>query len=138
SSPSSGSDPCCHYQTQRRSQMTTSPFGEGAFERLHQMATESTGLEDFGAEDYHEALHTLLDSYDREAQLTEYGVEYHTGALVGALCARLSSEAAWQQNPGHQDVVVEQPVLVTGVARTGTTALNRFLCSAPGHHGLDL
>ena len=121
--------------------MTTSsdtPFGAGAFERLHQMATGATGLDDFGDEDYHEALRVLLDSYDREAEFTPAGIEFHTMAVVTGLCARLFSQAGWLAHPGYKDVPVEQPLMITGIARTGTTALNRFLCAAPNHQGLDL
>ena len=48
------------------------------------------------------------------------------------------SEAGWQQFPGHADVPVERPIFVTGLPRTGTTALHRLLEEDPNHQGLEL
>lgn len=118
--------------------MTTTAFGTGTIEQLHEAATAGTGLDDFGDGSYLEALGVLVDSYAGEADLTQVGADYHFGALVGALCARLFSQAAWTQNPGYSEVNIERPVIITGVARTGTTALNRLLCAPPDHQGLDL
>jgi hypothetical protein len=58
--------------------------------------------------------------------------------LRGALVARLLSEAAWRQHPSHVDVTIERPVFVTGLPRTGTTALHRLLTADPSHQGLEL
>ena len=52
--------------------------------------------------------------------------------------ARLLSEASWKQHPGYQDVGVTAPIFVTGLPRTGTTALHRLLCGDPRHQGLEL
>lgn len=118
--------------------MTSTIFGAGAVDRLHETATSATGLDDFGDNTYLEALGVLVDSYAAEADFTPAGEEFHFGALVGALSARLFSQVGWAQNPGHKDVRIERPVIITGVARTGTTALNRLLCAPPEHQGLDL
>lgn len=118
--------------------MTTPKFGPGTIDQLHAAATSATGLDDFGDDGYLEALGVLVDSYRTEADFTAAGAESQFGALVGALCARLFSEAGWAQHPGHVDYRIEQPVIITGVARTGTTALNRLLCAPPEHQGLDL
>lgn len=58
--------------------------------------------------------------------------------LRDALMARLLSESAWQQHPGHADVAVRSPIFVTGLPRTGTTALHRLLCADPAHQGLEM
>ena len=55
-----------------------------------------------------------------------------------ALVARLVSEAAWKQYPQHADVAIERPIFVTGLPRTGTTALHRLLTADPRHQGLEL
>lgn len=118
--------------------MTSTAFGAGTIDQLHATATSLTGLDDFGDTTYLEALGVLVDSYAREADFNQAGADYHFGSLVGALTARLFSQAAWAQHPGHRDVRIERPVIITGVARTGTTALNRLLCAPPEHQGLDL
>ena len=58
--------------------------------------------------------------------------------LRGALAARLFSEAAWQANPGYAQVRIDRPVFVTGLPRTGTTALHRLLAADPAHQGLAM
>ncbi|HEU4363473.1 MAG TPA: sulfotransferase, partial [Mycobacterium sp.] len=107
---------------------------------LHAAATKLVGLEDFGVDDdnYREALGVLLDSYRTEADLTELGSKMNRFFLRGALVARLLSEAAWKQYPQHADIAIEQPVFVTGLPRTGTTALHRLLGADPAHQGLEM
>lgn len=110
----------------------------GTVEDLHASATKMTGLTDFGADDYTEALGVLLDSYARDEDLTPFGSKISRVFLRGALVARLLSEAAWQQHPGYADVAIERPIFVTGLPRTGTTALHRLLTADPGHQGLEM
>ena len=112
----------------------------GTVEDLHASAVKACGLEDFGSDDdnYKEALAVLLDSYQREADLTELGSKMSRFFLRNALVARLVSEAAWKQYPQHADVVIERPIFVTGLPRTGTTALHRLLAADPAHQGLEL
>ena len=47
----------------------------GTAEDLHASATKITGLADFGADDYRDGLAVLLESYARDAGLTELGSE---------------------------------------------------------------
>jgi hypothetical protein len=105
---------------------------------LHASATRLTGLDDFGDDDYRDGLSVLLDSYARESSLTPAGSKAHRSFLRGALVARLLSEAAWRQHPEHRTVTVERPVFVTGLPRTGTTALHRLLTADPAHQGPEL
>ena len=58
--------------------------------------------------------------------------------MRNALVARLVSEAAFKQYPQHADVTIERPIFVTGLPRTGTTALHRLLSADPRHQGLEL
>ncbi|BBY19386.1 sulfotransferase family protein [Mycolicibacterium litorale] len=112
----------------------------GTVEDLHASATKACGLDDFGTDDdnYREALGVLLDSYARDADLTEVGSKMSRFFLRNALVARLLSEAAWKQHPEHADVTIERPIFVTGLPRTGTTALHRLLTADPAHQGLEL
>jgi LPS sulfotransferase NodH len=54
------------------------------------------------------------------------------------LVARALSEAAFRQYPEHAKAAVERPIFVTGLPRTGTTALHRLLTADPGNQGLEL
>src|SRR5215217_386816 len=112
----------------------------GTVEDLHASATKACGLDDFGADDdnYREALGVLLDSYAREAGFTELGSKMSRFFVRNALVARLLSEAAWKQYPEHADVPIERPIFVTGLPRTGTTALHRLLTADPAHQGLEV
>lgn len=109
--------------------------GVGTVESLHASATKITGLADFGADDYLEGLSVLLESYAREAGLTDFGARVKRAGLRGALVARALSEAAFPQLP---DIPIERPIFVTGLPRTGTTALHRLLTEDPAHQGLEL
>ena len=112
----------------------------GTVDDLCVEAIEAAGHSDFGADDdnFREALGVLLDSYGGEADLTRLGATMTRHNLRSGLVARLLSEAAWKRYPAHVDVTVDRPIFVTGLPRTGTTALHRLLGADPAHQGLEL
>ena len=112
----------------------------GTVEDLKASAVKAVGLDDFGTDDdnYIEALSVLLDAYRDEADFTELGSKMSRFFLRNALIARLLSEASWKQYPQYADVPITAPIFVTGLPRTGTTALHRLLCGDPRHQGLEL
>ncbi|KAF0847066.1 sulfotransferase family protein [Nocardia caishijiensis] len=110
----------------------------GTVADLHASATKLTGLTEFGSDDYTEALGVLLDSYRDEAGLTELGSKMSRFFLRGTLIARALSEAAWAANPGFAETPVTRPIFVTGLPRTGTTALHRLLAADPANQGLEM
>jgi len=112
----------------------------GTVEDLHASAVKACGLDDFGSDDdnYLEALSVLLESFRRDADLTELGSKMNRFFIRNALVARLMSEAAWKQYPQHADVAIERPIFVTGLPRTGTTVIHRLLAADPRHQGLEL
>ncbi|MGW4122578.1 sulfotransferase family protein [Nocardia sp. NPDC004711] len=110
----------------------------GTVEDLHHSASKVCGLTDFGSDDYLEALGVLLESYQRDAGLTELGSKMSRYFLRGALVARALSEASWQANPAYTETQVTRPIFVTGLPRTGTTALHRLLAADPQHQALEM
>ena len=120
--------------------MTAPRTDPGTVEDLLASATKACGLDDFGSDDdnYREALGVLLESYRRDADLTEIGSKMNRFFVRNALVARLMSEAAWKQYPQHADVRIERPIFVTGLPRTGTTVLHRLMSADPRHQGLEL
>ncbi|MFE3261488.1 sulfotransferase family protein [Nocardia sp. NPDC059091] len=110
----------------------------GTVEDLHHSASKVSGLTDFGSDDYLEALGVLLESYQRDAGLTELGSKMSRYFLRGALVARALSEASWQANPAYTETQVTRPIFVTGLPRTGTTALHRLLAADPQHQALEM
>ena len=112
--------------------------GLGTVAELCAAAASLTGLDDFGADDFRDGLAVLLESYARDAGLTPRGVRVSRALVRGALTARLFSEAGCARHPEHAVVPVDRPVFVTGLPRTGTTALHRLLTADPAHQGLEL
>ena len=104
-------------------------------------ARDVTGLSDFGDfddDDAHEGLRVLLRSYDEDADLSPVGRQMAASAVVSALSTRLASEEGWKQNPEARDVAIKGPVVIVGLPRTGTTALQRMLCAVDSKQGLEL
>ncbi|GIE94390.1 sulfotransferase family protein [Paractinoplanes rishiriensis] len=116
--------------------MQTQRTDVGTVEDLHASATRLTGLDDFGDRDYLDGLSVLLSAYRQEACLTPTGSKITRQMVRSALVSRLLSEAAWRQYPA--DTPISRPIFVTGLPRTGTTALHRLLAADPGHQGLEL
>jgi hypothetical protein len=112
--------------------------GVGSAEDLHASAVRLTGLDDFGADEYQDGLAVLLESYARDADLTELGQRMCRNVLRGMLVARLFSEAAWRQHPQYTAVGIDKPIVITGLSRTGSTALHRLLAADPAHQGLEV
>jgi hypothetical protein len=110
----------------------------GTVEDLRASASRRTGLADFGPDDYTDGLAVLLDSLAADAGLTPLGAKAQRALLRGALAARLCSEAGWQANPTCAKVGIDRPVFITGLPRTGTTALQRLLMADPASQGLEM
>jgi len=110
----------------------------GTFDDLHAAARRMTGLDDFGCDDYHEPLRVLLDSFQSSAGLTGVGNTMERSFLRGALAARLISEDGFAKHPEHAEVAIERPIFVTGIQRSGTTALQRLLYADPSTQGLEM
>ncbi|MFC7449211.1 sulfotransferase family protein [Rhodococcus daqingensis] len=118
--------------------MTHDYDGIGSIEDLQQDARERAGYDDFGGDGYLEGLRVLLDSFEREADLTPQGKVIARKMITGALAGRLTSEAGFAKYPEHVDVPVERPIFVVGLTRTGSTALHRLLGADPAHQGAEM
>jgi len=116
--------------------VASSTTSVGTVEDLEASATRITTLTDFGGDEYREGLATLLRAYEEDEQLTELGRKVKRSELRGALVARLVSEVGFRQ-VAVDDAVIERPIFVTGLPRTGTTALHRLLAADPNHQGLE-
>ncbi|MGD1257203.1 sulfotransferase family protein [Mycobacterium seoulense] len=108
-----------------------------AFEPLHQAAAAATGLDDFGPPTYHEGLHQLLTALDQDGRVAGPRREALFGMLTGVLVRRLYTQEGWRRNPGYRDVRIERPLVITGIPRTGTTALHKLLALDPQFQGVE-
>jgi hypothetical protein len=96
-----------------------------------EQARAKARLLDFGDESFREPLRRLLASLRDEAKLNEGGVAMQHGRLVDSLATRLLAEDVIRRHPEILDEDLGAPVVIVGLARTGTTMLQRLLGSGP-------
>ncbi len=106
--------------------------------RLEAAARERTGRRDFGPDEYKPGLRMLLRSLDEDADLSPAGRQICAGLIVTALSGRLEAEASMAADPELRTAGIPAPIVILGLPRTGTTALQKMLCSDPRHQGLEL
>ena len=94
-------------------------------------AEETTGLSDFGGDDWREALDVLTDALVTEAALTEFGEVVAQADLVGSLTRRLQVVEHRRTHPELADAPIERPIFIVGQVRTGTTILFELLAQDP-------
>lgn len=103
---------------------------------LHEIAREQTGLEDFGDPVYLEGLRVLLGVYDGDCDLTPVGAIGAKYKLVHVLKQRLRAEQAFKEHPSILTRPIERPLVITGLIRTGSTALHYMMAQDPGRQAL--
>ena len=101
-------------------------------------ARESTGLQDFGDEDFIEALTILINALNTEAQLNDIGKFQVEMSINKGLENRLKIEHYISEHPDLLEQPIEKPVFISGLPRTGTTALHHMLNVDPANHTLRL
>jgi len=101
-------------------------------------SVEHTNLEDFGGDDFREGLELLTQSLTDEGDLTELGEEILRLRLRMLLTNRLRVEDTYRHHPAIADQVVEGPLVIIGLPRTGTTALSQLISADPQIRSLRL
>ncbi len=94
-------------------------------------AMDERGLSDFGPGDFRDGLDVLLDSLERDGDLDPAADQRVIGDFRRRLVNRLEVEAWYAAHPEIEDLTVRGPVDVTGLPRTGTTALANMLSLDP-------
>jgi len=105
---------------------------------LAEAREQAGGLADFGAPDFREGLGVLCETYERTADFDERGRRRNRRRLVGLLATRLRIEAAWRRHPEIREREVRAPLYLTGLPRTGTSALFNLLAADPAARPLLL
>jgi hypothetical protein len=100
-------------------------------------ARERAGLDDFGEEDFREALRRLLFSLRDEARLTSAGRLAQRARIVGLLINRLRTQSWLLHHPEILEERIDVGFVVGGFPRTGTTMLQRLLASDPDTTSLE-
>lgn len=110
-------------------------FGEW-LEPLHDIAMENTGLTDFGQDkSYLIGLRKLLEQQDHESDL-QIPIGYSL-KLIFVLEQRLKAEQRWKDNPEILKVNIERPLVITGMVRTGSTAMQHLAEGDPNRQHLQ-
>ena len=105
------------------------PFDEAA---ILADARATDGLGDFGAEGFREPLGMLLASF-ANAPLHALGVRLLRASVVWSLVSRLRAHYWFEAHPEIAGEVIEAPLVVVGMMRSGTTLMQRILASDPAH-----
>lgn len=109
----------------------------GALDQLHELAAGQIGSDDFGDSDYMMGLRVLLESMDYDPRFSERGRDIAWGSVLTTLCSRGHAVREMKQVAGLDKVPVSRPVVITGLHRTGTTALHKLLSVDPQFQGLQ-
>ena len=98
-------------------------------------AKRQTGFDDFGDLPFREGLEVLLETYDRNVKDPE-GRKRCRDRVIMQLATRLKCENAFRTIPEIADQKIVAPIFVTGLPRSGTSALLNLLVAAPENRGL--
>lgn len=103
---------------------------------LEDGARAATGLDDFGSSYYREGLERTVAALNTEAELNDLGRVMQHATISNALIQRLKIVETYKQHPEIADEVVDGPVVVLGLPRTGTTALSQLVSADPQFRSL--
>jgi hypothetical protein len=98
-------------------------------------AMEQTGFDDFGEMPYREGLDALLATYDDNIE-DPAGRKRCRDRVVYQLATRLKCENAFKTIPEIHQQEIRAPIFVTGLPRSGTSALLNLLERAPENRGI--
>jgi hypothetical protein len=100
-------------------------------------AAAATGLR-YHDRQFAEPLRRFVESVDAEANLSDQGLAGFTQDISRLLSNRLLIDAAIAARPEILDEDVRDPIVITGLPRTGTTKLQKVLAASPGYQWLPL
>jgi len=106
-------------------------------EMLLEEARTATGLDDFGDPSFRAGLRVLLEALDEDDKLSGLGRMIFRGQLVKVLATRLRVEQRINDDPLVLDSEVSRPVFITGLVRTGSTALHYLMGQNPDMQKLE-
>lgn len=101
-------------------------------------ARRETGLSDFGDDPFAEALAKLCECAVTELEFTDMGALSFQSTIVRFLVNRLRLQKDLKDHPEILEEDVDDPLVVLGMPRTGTTKLQRMLSADPHNQRLEL
>ncbi len=108
-----------------------------AVDQLHELVAQQLGTHDFGPDDYLPGLKVLLMSMDYDPHFSERGRRIAWGRLFSGLFGRAHAIKSMAENSGFDRHAITRPIVITGIPRTGTTALHKLLAADPQFQGLQ-
>jgi len=98
---------------------------------------KAAGLDDFGPQDFRPGLEALVATYGG-GRFNERGRVRSRRRLVQLLTTRLRMQAAWNAHPEILERPIRRPMVLTGMPRSGTSALFNLLGRDPATRALLL
>jgi hypothetical protein len=100
-------------------------------ESLLRSAMENTGLSDFGDDDWREPFRLLISDLEETADLHFFGRVMTRSDLLVHLEGRLRVIDWCKRHPEVEEEVIEAPVFIIGLPRSGTTIMQEILGADP-------
>ena len=100
-------------------------------ESLIGTAIRSTGLSNFGSDDWREPFAILCESFEEDAELNLMGRIRARSELLLLLENRLRIEETYRQHPEIEDEEIVKPLMIIGQGRSGTSFLLNLLAASP-------
>ncbi|AYJ87085.1 sulfotransferase [Sphingomonas paeninsulae] len=94
-------------------------------------ARATTGLDAFGPDDFRERLAVWLQSFEDDTELGPLGRATVFGECVRYASTRLRAHDLMRSQPGIANIVIDRPIMVAGLPRSGTTHLVNVLAVDP-------
>lgn len=108
-----------------------------AIEQLHDVVAAELGHSEFGPQDYLPGLTVLLESMDYDPHFSTQGRRLAWAQVIDVLRGRAQAVKSMQDNPGWAHSDITAPIVITGIPRSGTTALHRLLAVDERFQGLQ-
>jgi hypothetical protein len=101
-------------------------------------AMKQTGLSDFGNPYYREGFMRLLESAEEDARLHPLGRFMTNDFFTNYLAQRLLLMESLKKEPQIYQQKLVFPLIIVGLARSGTTFLHKMLALDPNHRALPM
>lgn len=95
-------------------------------DQIMALSRERTGIDIVDSE-VSESLAILHDSIQRDARLSRQGAEFLETEILRLLCNRLRMLRDFRAHPEILEQTIREPVFIMGLARTGSTKLQKLL-----------
>ena len=104
---------------------------------LMEQAVTETGLDDFGPDRFIEPLTVLAEEFTApETGLSPMGLVSQHTLLVSLLKNRLLVQDEINRDPSILELVIDRPIVIAGLPRTGTTHLHNLMAADPNLRSL--